>query len=235
MISPPRRRGAEENARLDVPEAFSEASASRRLGGKLFWSVVLIAALHAETIDRIAVSVANRVITTSDIDRQIRVSAFLSGTKPDFSAAGKKAMADRLVEYTLVRREIEMSRYPVHAASEIEPALADFQKRYYPADDAYRAGLAQSGISDQDVKDELLRERTLNAFLEVRFRPAVQVTDQEIQDYFAKNFPAGTNLDDVRQRIEQTLMDQRIDQEVNAWLERARNRTEIVYHPEALQ
>jgi hypothetical protein len=201
----------------------------------MFWPVLLIAALHAETIDRIAVSVANRVITTSDIDRQIRVAAFLSGTKADFSPASKKAMADRLVEYTLVRREIETSRYPVHAAAEIEPLLAEFRKRYYPVDEAYRAALAQYGVSEQDVKDELLRERTLNGFLEVRFRPAVQVSDQEIQAWFEKNFPAGTNLDDVRQRIEQTLLDQRIDREVNAWLERARSRSEIVYHPEALQ
>ncbi len=211
------------------------SSASQRFRLKLLWPVVLIAAVHAETIDRIAVSVANRVITTSDIDRQIRVSAFLSGTKPDFSAAGRKAMADRLVEYTLVRREIEMSHYPVHAESEIEPALAEFRQRYYPTDDAYRAGLSQYGISDQDVKDELLRERTLNAFLEVRFRPAVQVTEPEVQEYLEKHFPATTNLEDVRRRIEQTLMDQRIDQEVNAWLQRARSRTEIVYHPEALE
>ena len=42
-----------------------------------------------DTIDRIAVSVGNSVITTSDIERQIRVSAFLSGTKPDLSPASQ--------------------------------------------------------------------------------------------------------------------------------------------------
>jgi hypothetical protein len=195
----------------------------------------LILALHGETIDRIAVSVANRVITASDIDRQIRVAAFLSGTKPDFSPAGKKAMADRLVEYTLMRREIETSHYPVHAAAEIGPALAEFQKQYYKSDDAYHAALTEYGITEQDLKDELLRERTLNGFLEVRFRPAVQVSEAEIQTYLEKNFPAGSELDQYRDRIEQTLTAQRVDQEVNAWLERARGRTEIVYHPEALQ
>jgi len=192
-------------------------------------------ALQAETIDRIAVSVANRVITASDIDRQIRVAAFLSGTKPDSSPAAKKAMADRLVEYTLLRREIETSHYPVHTAAEIDPALADFQKQYYKSDEAYHAALAEYGISEQDVKDELLRERTLNGFLDLRFRPAVQVTDTEMQAYLEKNFPAGSELDQYRDRIEQTLTAQRVDQEVNTWLERARARTEIVYHAEALQ
>jgi peptidyl-prolyl cis-trans isomerase SurA len=195
----------------------------------------LALAAHAEIIDRIAVSVANRVITTSDLDRQIRVAAFQSGTKPDFSPAAKKAMADRMVEYTLVRREIETSHYPVHAAAEIEPALAEFKKQYYKSDEDYRAALAHYGITEQDVREELLRERTLNAFLEVRFRPAVQVTEQEIQAYFEKNFPAGSRLEELHDRIEQTLTAQRVDQEVNAWLERARARTEVVYHPEALQ
>jgi hypothetical protein len=204
----------------------------RRIGVLVFGLVLV---LHAETIDRIAVSVANRVITASDIDRQIRVAAFLSGTKPDFSPAGKKAMADRLVEYTLMRREIETSHYPVHAAAEIAPVLAEFQKQYYKSEEAYRAALAEYGISEQDVKDELLRERTLNGFLEVRFRPAVQVTEADMQAYLEKNFPAGSELDQYRDRIEQTLTAQRVDQEVNAWLERARTRTEIVYHQEALQ
>ena len=201
----------------------------------MFLLAAVLVAARAETIDRIAVSVANRVITSSDIDRQIRVAAFLSGTKPDFSPAAKRAMADRMVEYTLVRREIETSQYPVHGVAEIEPALADFRQQYYKSDEAYYEALAQYGIAEPDVKDELLRERALNAFLEVRFKPAVQVTDSEVQAYFEKNFPAGSRLDDVRDRIEQTLTEQRVDQEVNAWLERARGRNEIVYHQEALQ
>jgi hypothetical protein len=203
----------------------------------LRWALAagLAMAVDADTIDRIAVSVGNRVITAADLDRQVRVAAFLSGTKPDLSAAGKRAMAERMVEYTLVRREIETSRYPVHVAAEIEPALAEFKKQYYKSDEAYRAGLVQYGITEQDLKDELLRERTLNAFLDLRFKPAVQVTEEDIQAYFEKNFPAGAQLEDNRDRIEQTLTEQRVDREVNTWLERARSRTEVVYHPEALQ
>ncbi|MGA8577407.1 MAG: hypothetical protein WB579_01900, partial [Bryobacteraceae bacterium] len=68
---------------------------------------VLAATLASATIiDRIAVSVGNRVITTVDIDRAIRVPAFLNGQQPDFSAASKRAAAERLVEQTLVRREL---------------------------------------------------------------------------------------------------------------------------------
>jgi len=198
-------------------------------------ALMSVSFVHAETIDRIAVSVANKVITTSDIDRQIRVAAFQSGTRPDFSAASRKAMADRMVEYTLVRIEIETSRYPIHEVAEIEPALAEFRKQYYPTDESYRAALAQYGITEQDLKDELLRERTLSAFLDLRFRPAIQVSDEDMQQYLEKNFPSGSRLEDHRDGIQSTITAQRVDQEVNAWLERVRRRNEIVYHPEALQ
>ena len=50
--------------------------------------VVLAITARGEIIDRIAVSVGNRVIAESDLNREIRVAAFLDGVKPDFSPAG---------------------------------------------------------------------------------------------------------------------------------------------------
>ena len=68
--------------------------------------------LRAEIIDRIAVSVGNQAITISDLDREIRVTAFLNRTPPDFSPAARRATADRMVEQRLILRELENSRYP---------------------------------------------------------------------------------------------------------------------------
>ena len=194
-------------------------------------------------IDRIAVSVGNRVVTTSDIDREIRVTAFQNGVKPDFSPANKRTTADRMVEQTLIRREMEISRYPVPGVAEIEGDLADTRKHYRDDADFQRA-LAEYGITEQDLKDELLWQRTVVLFTDVRFRPGVQVSDQDIQDYFDKvEAPAAraahpgrpVALEDFRSKIEATLAGQRVDQQVDIWLREARNRTEIVYHPEALQ
>ena len=56
-----------------------------------YLAAILIAclAVAAEIIDRIAVTVDNRVITESEIMRQIRITAFLNGKQPVFSAADK--------------------------------------------------------------------------------------------------------------------------------------------------
>jgi len=202
------------------------------------------APLCADILDRIAVSVGNRVITTSDLDREIRVTAFLNGVKPDFTPAGKRATADRMVEQRIIRNELETSRYPVPADSEVAPELEQFQKKYFHSDEEYRNALARYGITDDDVRAELLWQRTLLLFIDVRFRPGVQVTNQELQDYFDRTVaPAARaahpgqplSIEDYRSDIERKLVGEKVDQDIDRWLQQVRQRTEIVFHPEAFQ
>jgi hypothetical protein len=149
-----------------------------------------------------------------------------------------------MVEQTLVRNELENSRYPTPAASEVDPVLAQLKKDRFPGDADFRRALTESGISEQDVRDELLWQRTLLSFLDVRFRPSVQVSDQEIQDYFDKTvLPAAlaahpgqtASLDDYRDQIEATLTGQQEDKEMSRWLDQAKKRIEIVFRDEVFQ
>lgn len=198
----------------------------------------------AEIIDRIAVSVGDSVITTSDLDREIRVNAFLSGAQPDFSPAARRAAAERMVEQQLIRRELEVSKYPVPAPPAADFELQRFRASNYKSDAEFQKALSAYGITEQQVKDQLLWQLTLLRFVEVRFRPGVQVSDQEIQDYFEKVVkPAAQKahpgapvaLEDYRSQVEQTLIGQRTDQDIDAWLKQARKRAEIVFHEEAFR
>lgn len=199
---------------------------------------------RAEIIDRIAVSAGNNVITTSEVDREIRVTAFQAGIKPDLSPANRRAAAQRMVEQKLIRREMDQSHYPLPQASEAEPLLQQLRAIRYPNDANFRQALTDYGITEQDVTDELLWQLTLLRFIEVRFRPGVRVSDEEIQEYFDKQVkPAAQaahpgqpiTLEDYRSQIENRLTEQRTDREVDKWLQDARKRTEIVFHEEAFQ
>jgi hypothetical protein len=198
----------------------------------------------AEIIDRIAVSVGAQVITRSDIDREIRVAALLDGTPPDFSAAARRAAAGRMVEQRLIRRELEISRYPIPPPSEADPVLEKIKQERYPTDAAWRSALTEQGVSEQDVIDERLWQRILNYFIDSRFRSGVQVTDEEIRDYFEKTVKPlaeaahpgqSASLDDYRSQIEETLAGRHADWEADKWLAEARARTVIIYHDEAFQ
>ena len=207
-------------------------------------SVILSAPARTDIVDRIAVAVGNSVITTGDIDREIRVAAFLNGTKPDFSPASRRATADRLVEQRLIRKELEISAYPVPPPSAGAAALADFRKSRFPDDADFQRALVADGLTAEEVQNELSWQLTLLRFVDVRFRPAVQVTDQEIRNYFEKTVkPVAeesdpgkpVSLDEYRDRIRETLTGQRADQELDNWLKETRQRTDIVYHKEAFQ
>lgn len=211
-----------------------------------FASALLLAGWgsRAEIIDRIAVSVGNHVITASDLDREIRVTALLSGEKLDFSPAVKRAAAARMVDQKLVERELETSRYSAPAPESIEPALEDFKKKNFNSDDEYRRALAEYGLTEQDLREKVLWQRTLLKFVEVRFQTGVQVSDQEIEDYFNKVVaPAARaahpgeqpSVDDYWDDIEAKLAGDRANQEMEKWLAEARKRTDVVYHEEVFQ
>ena len=241
------RRGRARSARATILRATLGAASISAWAAKAIVLFTLIFPLpaFADIIDRIAVSVGNRVIAASDLDREIRVASFLDGVQPDFSPAAKRATADRMIEQKLILRELETSRYPMPDASEVEPVLADFREEHYQDDAEYRRALAERGITEQDVKDELLWQRTLlQLHRGVRFRPAVQVSDQEIQDYFDKVVAPAARaahpgepvvLEDYRDQIEGTLTGKRVDKELDTWLKEARKRNQIVVHEDALR
>ena len=204
-------------------------------------TAVAALAAQAEIIDRVAVSVGTTAIAASDLEREIRITSFLNGVPPDFSSQNRRATADRMVEQKLIRRELELSRYPAPEPSSVESELQDFRKMHFQSDAQYQQALRETGLAEQDVRDELLWQLTLLRFIDVRFKPGVQVTEQEIQNYFDKTVkPAAqsgqsVSLEDYRNEIEETLSGRRADQELDKWLKEARTRTEIVYHEEAFQ
>jgi hypothetical protein len=92
------------------------------------------------------------------------------------------------------------------------------------------------------VRAELLWQRTLLRFIGIRFRPGVQVSDEDIQKYFKETVEPTARaahpgepvtLEDYRNQIEENLTGDRADQEMDRWLSEVRKRTEIVYHEEA--
>jgi len=198
---------------------------------------------RAEILDRIAVSVGNKVITERDLSREIRLTALLNGTQPDFSPANKRETAERMVDQLLVRSELEASRYRLPSTAETDKELRQIRNRF-GSDAAYRSALAKYGVSEDDLKKRLMWQLTLVRFIDVRFRPGIQISDEDIRKYFnehvrtlaAEAHPNSVpSVDGYRDSIEQTLVSQAANQQVEQWLKEARRRTRIQYHDEVLQ
>jgi peptidyl-prolyl cis-trans isomerase SurA len=209
--------------------------------GLLLLVVVLFS--PAEIIDRIAVTVGGHVITQSDVIREIRITAFLNGNKPEFDAQNKRETADRLVERVLMQREMELSRYQLPEESETDALLKQVKERF-TSEGAYQDALRGYEISESDLRQHLLKQLATLRFIDLRFRPGIQVSESEMTDYYEKQLvpewhnknsrPAPT-FDEVRSEIEKILTEEKVDRLLDNWLKTARSQTRIDFKEAAFR
>src|SRR5260370_34922317 len=148
-----------------------------------FW---LAGQAAGEVIDRVAVIVGREVIAESEILRQIRMTAFQNGEKPDFSPENKRAMAEKLIDQLLIRHEIETNRFALGEAGSVAAELARLKKSRFAPDADYRKALKDYGITEEELKKQLQWQLTLVPFVDARFRPGIQIPEAEIKEYYEK-------------------------------------------------
>jgi hypothetical protein len=208
----------------------------------ILYSVFCILPLSADIIDRIAITVGNQVITDSQIDDEIRITAFLNRDKADLSAAGKKIAAARLIEQALIRREMDLSHYPLPEPADAAKSLESVKSMYSSAKE-FQDALQSYAITDDDLVRRLLWQLTLLRFIDYRFRPGIQIPPSDVQAYYRqqvfewqqKGIKPIPTLDESRDRIEEILTEKRIDQALDQWLEESRKQVMIRYLDPALQ
>jgi hypothetical protein len=200
---------------------------------------------RSEVIDRVAVAFDRKVITDSAIREQIRITAFLNEEPVSFAPAVRRRAADQLLEQALIRREMEISRYPVPDETEMPSILAQFRKEHYPAASLFEKKLAEYGITEKQLARALLDQAAILRFIELRFRPGIAVGDGEIEIHYREQFVPQwekqnpgkpvPDLEDARDRIEQVLAAQRVDQALDQWLRETRNQARVRFFEEAFQ
>src|SRR4051794_17929448 len=144
--------------------------------GVLMRKLLLVAFLMAApagavVVDRIAISAGNRVITESEVELRLRLSAFESGVKPVLSPAERKAAAGRLLDQKLVEREMDVGHYPRLNDEGRQQLVHEYAEQYFQGDAAAMGrALAQDGLTVRDLEDDLARQEDLLTFLNLRFR-----------------------------------------------------------------
>lgn len=205
----------------------------------LLWLLLSgVIAGQAEIIDRIAVTVDKMVITGSDVVNHLRVAAFLNNEPLNLDGNSRRDAADRLVEQVLIRREMEISRYPAPQPADIEPILAGLLQRRFPDDQAHKDSLAKYGIAESDIREALLLQLTVLRFIEFRFRPGIVLDDDEVVVYYQNEFTTEWSsrntappppLDDVRDEIEELLIEAHIDEALDQWLKQVKAEARLRY------
>jgi hypothetical protein len=202
---------------------------------------LLCAAQQPQVIDRMVAIVDNHVITQSDWDEQQRFEALAEGR----SAAGiqpSAAALERLIDRVLISEHLSGARMQHATPEEIKAQIAAIRKQLPPAqgqDDAsWRKTLAEYLISEEDLTQIVAEQVDVLRFVEIRFRPSVQVTPEEMEAYYNKTLvpelkKAGapdSNLPQLKQvedRIRQVLVEERVNEILNSWEQSLRAQANI--------
>jgi hypothetical protein len=202
----------------------------------LLIALLLATAGQAAILDRIAVTVDKHVITEGDILLDIRIAAFLDQKPVDASGDQKRKTADRLVDQYLLLQEASTSRQVLPTAADAH-LLLDQVKAQYATETEYRAALARSGVTEAQLSEHLLNGIRALRFTDLRFRPEVQLTDDDLHEYYDSmavqwrraNPAVLPTFEASRDQIEKLLTDQRVTQALDRWLGTTRSETQILY------
>lgn len=198
--------------------------------------------LDAEVIDRIAVVLGRQVVTRSALTEQARVTAFLNRQPVDESPANLRRVAERMIEQSLLRKEMEASRFALPEDKEARALLEKLRSERGPA---YAPDLAKYRVDEPALIRNLLLQLTTLRFVDLRFRPGSTVPEGEIETYYRDTFvpewerrKPGTpvpEIDDARDEIEQRLLETKIDRAMDAWIRETRAQTRVQFFEEAFQ
>ncbi len=205
--------------------------------------LVTASVASAEIIDRIVATVADTVVTRSDVMLQLRVRAFLDQQPLDVTVPEQKQAVDRLIEQALVRREVEITRYRPPDMADVDTMLEQLKQQRFPSDNAYQQELQKYGVTNEQMREALLWQLTVLRFVDYRFRPGIQVSNADVESYYQREIAQRAKtegkdrppLDEVRERIEEALTGQRVDEALSRWIAQARVQVRVKIYEGALQ
>ena len=202
----------------------------------LFFAVI---AASAQVVDRMVAVVNKRVIMQSELDQEARMECLLQ-SKPveKLTTADRATTLDRLIDRALLEQQISKEADLDPDSDELKSAVDDLRKQIPQAatDDGWKVLLSSYGLTEQDVEQHLTSQMRVLRFVDLRFRDLVRVDKSAVETYYQQKFvpemrqrgatepPA---FSEVSARIEKILVEQRIDEMLDRWLEALRSQAKI--------
>ena len=201
--------------------------------------LVLSIGAQAEIIDRVAISVGSEVITLSEVKEEVRVTAFLNSEPVQFTAKILRETGERMVDQLMIRNENVTSRFGSANDSDVTTMIDEIVRSRFQGDPtAYQAELARYELTESILKEHVRWQLTAMRYISVRFGTGVQVRPVEVEDYFKREIQprlppdSKATAEDYRERIETALLEERANQEADAWIKEARGRMIVDFDPE---
>jgi hypothetical protein len=194
-------------------------------------------------IDRVAIAMGKQVIKLSDIKRDLLLTQFMNREPSHVSPDALRKSAERLIDQMIIRNEIVRGGYSRPGDAEANDLMAQLRRdRFGSSDSTLREELSRYGLSETELRDQLLWQLAVLRFIDQRFRPGVLVSDEEVRAYYndhradlKRSYPQKDSFEALEPMIRTSLEGERINRNFVEWLEEARKRNRIEYRQEAFQ
>jgi len=151
---------------------------------------------RAETVSRIAAVVNDEIITTYQLEKKVAERLSGQATGKELSAEERdtlrRGILSEMVEEALVRQRIAELGLKV-SDDEIEAAIQDVQRQNKLTREQLVQALQYEGLAFDDYRENLRKQILRFKLLGREVQSKVEVTNQEIRDYFREH------IDDYRE------------------------------------
>ena len=191
---------------------------------------LLASAVHAELIDRVVAAVNNDVITLSDLQQAVAFNAALGG-----KGNGRQLELETregLINGKLLLQEAYRLRFAEVSEQDIAAEIGRLRQRL-GSDDAYRAFLARTGLTEERLGRMLGDRLLIERFVERKIGLFARVTRDEAQSYF-QDHPRefnGKRFAQVQKQITALMSEQKVGQQLDLYIAELRNRAVLRINP----
>ena len=196
------------------------------------------AAFAGEVIDGVIATVNRKPVLRSDWDDAVRFEAFMQQKPLDSVTEADRAGAlQRLIDRRLLEIQMTDPNYLAPTREEVRANLSKLRSQIPAAGDepGWQKLIAAYEFSQREIEANVRREMQMMNFIEVRLRPNVHVPDEEVEAYYRTQVlpdleKAGVKvvtLQEVEPKIRELLVQQHMDELLDAWLHNLRQQSQI--------
>lgn len=202
------------------------------------------------SVDRVVAVVNRQTLLESDLQDEIQLSVLDPTTNGQERMTEQEAL-DRLISRTLIQQQIRQEDLPAAEPNpkdiaariqEIRTELPACVRADCESDDGWRTFLARHDLSPARVARYTHTRLEILSFIEMRFRQGIRITPEEIEQYYRQTllpqYPSGQTpppLEAVSARIEEILLQQKVNVMFDSWLANLRSQGQIEVLDPALE
>jgi len=195
-------------------------------------------------LDRVVAVVNSQAILQSDLDEEMHLSILEPNLRGrSRSSETPESALRRLISRALIRQQIreEDAQSAETSPQQVDTRLTELRKQlpvcvrdHCDTAAGWQAFLTQQGLTEARVKTYLQSRLEILNFIEVRFRQGIHISQKEVDDYYKDTllpqYPAGQDAppqDQVAPRIEEILLQQKVNALFIGWLDNLRKQGEV--------